>query len=130
MSDDLVTVLETDDQTEAVLYRAMLEGAGIRVLQLQLRNPGLLSSGADLALPRFRLQVFAPDAEHARALIAEYRLLAHANEISIRVPDAHERPEERGFPAWVHWLIAVLILVAALLLLTPVGGSLRSLLGR
>ncbi|HOS44349.1 MAG TPA: DUF2007 domain-containing protein, partial [Armatimonadota bacterium] len=73
MSDDLVTVLETDDQTEAVLYRAMLEGAGIRVLQLQLRNPGLLSSGADLALPRFRLQVFAPDAEHARALIAEYR---------------------------------------------------------
>jgi len=131
MPDELVTVFETDDQVEVVLYRALLEGAEMRVLEQQLRDPGMLHTAADMAHPRFRLQVFARDVERARELIAEYRLLTHVNERSITDVEKESRAESQRALTRLRWIIVILIIVfvVALLTLTRLGGWLRPWFG-
>lgn len=64
MSENLVTVLETNDAMQAELLKSVIEAAGIYCLITNESNPLTPAFGT-------RLQVAAENAETARALIAE-----------------------------------------------------------
>lgn len=78
--DELVTVWTTESDTEAVLYRALLEEAGIAVMDIAARNAWIIHMHIEAATPKHRLQVLAGDALRARQLIEAYRQSTQAGE--------------------------------------------------
>jgi hypothetical protein len=126
MPDDLVTIFETNDQVEVVLYRSMLEEAGVRVLETALRDPGLLHMPTELLVPRFRLQVFAADAERARALVEDFRRQA-VEQAELMPAEAAEKPAEPEFNGadlrrFLIMAAIILLLVLLLIFLRPLFG--------
>ena len=88
---DLVTVYASDNDTEAHLYRAMLEEAGIPVvLQVTPDMWGQRTAWVGPALARVRLDVRAEDAREAIELIEAFRREADSGEL------AREAEEDAG----------------------------------
>ncbi|MGE5158107.1 MAG: putative signal transducing protein [Gemmatimonas sp.] len=73
---EMVTVLETGDQSLVAVAKSVLEGAGIPCIarneRLQnLFGWGAIGTGFNAAMGPIRLQVLKEDAEAARGLLAE-----------------------------------------------------------
>lgn len=132
MPDELVTIFETNDQIEVILCKEMLEETGLRVMQIALRDPGLLQIPTEMLTPRFRLQVFAQDAAQAREIVEEFRREA-VNNAQLQ-PDTPPAPDEdakaESGMSRAGWAVLLLIcaILVALLLCMRLGG-LRGLLG-
>jgi hypothetical protein len=72
---ELVTILETGDQSQVAVLKSMLEGAGIPCIarneRLQnLFGWGTVGTGYNVAMGPIRLQVLREDEETARELMA------------------------------------------------------------
>jgi hypothetical protein len=113
MPDDLVTIYETNDLTDAVLTRAMLEEAGMRVLEQQMRNPGLLQMPTEFLVPRFRLQVLARDAAEAARLVADFHRQA-AQQAQAAAGDTPAAPAASGCGLRILVALCILVLAVAL----------------
>lgn len=90
---DVVTIYETNDETEAVLYQSLLEEAGIAVIH-QDRTLGRTVAHIHTMLFAFHaLQVDVNVAERASRLLADYRAGVAAGEYDISAPGEAQTPE-------------------------------------
>lgn len=71
--EDLVDIFDTNDDSEALVVRGLLEASEIEVLMSSIEAPPGTLSFSNSPLGHMRLQVFESDAEEARQIIAQYR---------------------------------------------------------
>ena len=83
-ADDLVPVYSATDEVQALLYRTMLEEAGIDVIELPYEEAWLGSVKTDGL--HSQLMVRAEDAEDARALVQAFTAEAAAGELNPQEP--------------------------------------------
>jgi hypothetical protein len=96
--DRLVAVYDAYTEVEAVLYRSMLEEAGIDVVELPLEVEWF--EGVRQRNLHSRLLVSAEDAERARELIVAFHEEAQTGELSTELPPegADTAPPPDDFP--------------------------------
>jgi len=87
---ELVEVFDTDQESEAMVVRGLLESAGIEVIQTGLDAPQDILPGVGGVV----LRVPASQAESARELIQEYRTAGEsaAEEAEINSEDPSAQP--------------------------------------
>jgi hypothetical protein len=90
-TDELVTIFTSMDQTEALLYRAMLEEAGIAVLGSGGLEAWVAGLPANLRRRPVRLQVRRGDAARALELVEAYRQSVQAGRLEL--PEEQVAPE-------------------------------------
>ncbi len=83
----LVDVFDTNDDSEAMIVRGLLESGGIEVLATSVEAPAGVFPFSSMPLGHIRLQVFESQAEDALRVIAEY---------GRRGPEDAERAEREG----------------------------------
>lgn len=97
--DTLVPVYYSDSELDAQLYRAMLEGEGIRVTE-ESRSAYISQAVWPEQHIEYLLLVFTYDAEHAAALIEKYRQQVDSGALALpedETTDASSPPE--GIPS-------------------------------
>jgi hypothetical protein len=72
-TEKLIDVFDTNDDSEALVVRGLLESEGLAVLMSTPEAPANVLPFNALPLGHIRIQVLEPDAETAFRLIAEYR---------------------------------------------------------
>lgn len=90
--EDLVPVYDADDEVEALLYRSMLEEAGISVIERPLEEPWL--EGVMQRSLHSQLLVRDEDAERAFALVDAFRHEADDGVLSQEIPTEETSEEE------------------------------------
>lgn len=68
-----VDVFDTNDDSESMVVRGLLEASGMEVLLTSVESSAGLFPFRNGPLGHMRLQVFESDAEAARQIIAQYR---------------------------------------------------------
>lgn len=86
--DELVTVFDADDEVEALLYRSMLEEAGIAVIERPMEEPWL--EGVMQRALHSQLLVREEDAERAFALVDAFRREADEGVLSHELDEPQE----------------------------------------
>ena len=69
----LVDVFDTNDDSESMVVRALLEASNIEVLLTSMESTAGIFPFSNAPLGHMRLQVFESDAAEARQIIAQYR---------------------------------------------------------
>lgn len=82
---DLVVVYDAEEEVHAVLYRSLLEEAGIDVVERPLEAEWL--EGVRLRALHSQLLVRAEDAERARALVDAFQQDAEDGDLSTETTD-------------------------------------------
>lgn len=83
---ELIPVYDASDATEALMFRNMLEEAGIPVVEREMESDWL--EGVKLDDLHSQLMVRAEDAEQASALVAAFQSEADTGELSAEMNDA------------------------------------------
>jgi hypothetical protein len=91
-ADDLVPVYDAGDEIQALLYRTMLEEAGIDVFERPYEAEWL--EGVQQRGLHSELQVRAEDAETARALVASFTQEAETGELEAEAAQEAEEEEK------------------------------------
>ena len=94
--DDLVPVFDATDEVQALLYKSMLEEAGIGVVE-RTYEPEWLEGVMQRGL-HSQLLVQAGDADTARALVESFSAEATAGELDAEAGQEVEAREEYGTP--------------------------------
>jgi len=84
-SEDLVSVFDATDEVQSLLYRTMLEEAGIDVVERQLEIPWLET--LKLQGLHSQLLVRRRDEARARELIASFHEEAESGELTVDNPE-------------------------------------------
>ena len=71
--ESLVDIFDTNDDSEAMVVRSLLESGGIEVLMTSVEAPAGVFPFSAMPLGHIRLQVLESQAEDALRVIAEYR---------------------------------------------------------
>ena len=71
--ENLVDIFDTNDDSEAMVVRGILESGGIEVLMTSVEAPAGVFPFSAMPLGHIRLQVLESQAEDALRVIAEYR---------------------------------------------------------
>ena len=105
--EQFVVVMDTEDEVQALLYRRMLEEAGIAVFEIPLETD-LLEGVREQGL-HSQLMVSAKDAPEAERLIASFEQEADSGELSATIPDEYDRgnPARRGVRNLMYMRFAV-----------------------
>lgn len=126
----LVPVYHTNNELDAQLYRAMLEGEGLQVLQES--RPTYASHAMRPELyPHFRLLAYAHDAPRAAELIEAYRLQVESGALALaddEAPEDASTAEDNGSRGAVMTAASILFGIIALVLALLSRGSNNSLL--
>lgn len=69
----LVDVFDTNDDSESMVVRGLLEASDIEVLLTSMESTAGVFPFSNAPLGHMRLQVFESDAEEAHQIIAQYR---------------------------------------------------------
>jgi len=69
----LVDIFDTNDDSESMVVRGLLEASGIEVLLTSVESTAGIFPFSNAPLGHMRLQVFESHAEEARQVIAQYR---------------------------------------------------------
>jgi hypothetical protein len=69
----LIDVFDTNDDSESMVVRGLLEASDIEVLLTSMESTAALFPFRNGPLGHMRLQVFESDAAEARQIIAQYR---------------------------------------------------------
>lgn len=72
-TEDLIDVFDTNDGSEAMVVRGLLESGGIETLMSTVEAPAGVYPFNAMSLGHVRLRVFESQAEDALRVIAEYR---------------------------------------------------------
>ena len=72
-SEDLVEVFQTNDDSEALVVRGLLESNSIEVMMTSAEAPAGVFPFSNSPMGHMRLEVRASQAEEARAIINDYR---------------------------------------------------------
>jgi hypothetical protein len=73
ISEELVDVFDTNDSSESMVVRGLLEASDIKVLLTSMESTPSAYGFSSVPFGHMRLQVFESDAEDARQIIAQYR---------------------------------------------------------
>ncbi|OPZ85517.1 MAG: hypothetical protein BWY76_01381 [bacterium ADurb.Bin429] len=95
-TDELVPVFDAPDEIQALLYKTMLEEAGIGVVERAL-EPEWLEGVMQRGL-HSQLLVQTADAETARTLVESFTAEANAGELDAEAAQETEAREEYGTP--------------------------------
>lgn len=69
----LIDIFDTNDDSEAMVVRGLLEASEIEVLMSSVEAPAGTLSFSNAPLGHMRIQVFESHAEEARQIIEQYR---------------------------------------------------------
>ena len=126
----LVPVFHTNNELDAQLYRAMLEGEGLQVLtESRSLYSGYLTRPE--LYPHFRLLVYAHEAPRAAELIEAYRLQVESGALALpgdEVPETAPPAESSGSSGAIMTAASILFGIIALVLALLSHGSNTSLL--
>ena len=93
-TEKLVTVFETNDDSEAMVVRSLLESGGMEVLLQTTEAPAGVFPFSSMPLGHIRLEVFESKAEEALRVIAESRRRgpedADRAELALEVPSGND----------------------------------------
>jgi len=126
----LVPVYHTNNELDAQLYRALLEGEGLKVLEESRPVFADYHTRPEL-YPHYRLLVFAHDAPRAAELIEGYRLQVESGALALpddETPEDSSTAEDNGSRGAVMTAASILFGIIALVLALLSRGSNNSLL--
>ena len=71
--ENLIDIFDTNDDSEAMVVRGLLESSAIEVLMSSVEAPAGVLAFSNASLGHMRLRVFESHADEARRVIEEYR---------------------------------------------------------